>query len=109
MRAFYIFLFWLVAATLVWASHGMLALQLGAIILAGLAYVHLTTNNPSVQHTLGVGVTWALLCIVAELALRVPLLGGPAAHPAYRDLLLLSWIAAPALFTRQRGEVTTRA
>ncbi len=109
MRAFYIFLFWLVAATLVWASHGMLALQLGAIVLAGLAYTRLTVRSASIQHTLGVGVAWAMLCIVAELALHVPLLGGPTAHPVYRDLLLLSWIAAPALFTRQRGEVTTRA
>lgn len=105
MRAIYILLAWLVAAALVIATNGILALQVAVIVLAGLGYTRFTARHASVQHGLGVGVTWASLAILAELFVHLPLLGGTAANPAFRNLLLLTWIAAPALMSR-RNEAT---
>lgn len=102
MRALYIFLAWLIAAVIVIAANGMLPLQVAVIVLAGLGYTRFTARHASVQHGLGVGVAWASLAILAELLLHLPLLGGAAAHPAFRNLLLLTWIAAPALISRRR-------
>jgi hypothetical protein len=109
MRAVYVLLVWLIAAAIVTATRGMLPLQIAVILAAGLGYTRFTARNASVQHGLGVGVIWATLCIVAEIGLNVPLLGGPGAHQAFRNLLLLTWIAAPALMARRRHEVTTGA
>lgn len=108
MRALYVLLAWLVAAAIVIAADGILPLQVGVIVLGGLGYTRFTARHASVQHGLGVGVAWATLAILAELFLHLPLLGGAAAHPAFRNLLLLTWIAAPALISRRRQSPIAR-
>src|SRR5258708_3719981 len=104
MRLLYILLFWIAAAALVVLAHGMLAAQVVAIVVAGLAYVRLTAPRATLQHALGVGIVWVVLSIGAELLRGYSLIGLPA-HPIQRDLLLLCWIVAPALFARGHAPV----
>lgn len=101
-------LFWIAAALLVLATHGFVdpyslaagaVLKLGAIVVAAFLYIRFTARNATVDHAVFVGVAWLMLDIISELTLRVDLLGSTAA-PAMRNLMLVTWIAAPALFAR---------
>jgi hypothetical protein len=108
-------LFWAAAAGSVIAVHGALdsisvpgsiAVKVGAIVLAGWLYVRLTAPRCTIDHALFVGITWLLLDIGAEIAATqhfgrgwFDLMGTPS-KPALRDLLLLTWVIAPALFAR---------
>jgi hypothetical protein len=88
MRAVYVFLVWLIAVAIVTATRGMLPLQIVVILAAGLGYTRFTARNASLQHGLGVGVIWTTFCIVAEIGLNVPLLGGAGALSRLPHLLL---------------------
>ena len=117
-RGAVVVLFWIVAALLVIAAHrtvepasaaaGM-TLKIVAIVGAAFAYIRLAAPTATLEHALGVGVVWLVLDIVAEVLTAsmvghsgFELIGSPA-KPALRDLMLLTWIVAPAIFARSRS------
>jgi len=94
---------WIVAAVAVtFVAHP--AAKLAIIIAAAAIYM---ARRCTLHHALAVGATWLVLAVVVELAMSAhlhhawsALLGDPA-HPIMRMLLLISWVAAPALFARE--------
>jgi hypothetical protein len=95
---------WLLAALLV--ALVPFAFAKVAVILTA-AFAYMATRRHTLHHALAVGATWLVLAVVVELAMSAhlhrpwsDLLGAPA-HPATRLLLLISWVAAPALFARE--------
>ena len=111
-----IVLFWALAATLVVLVHreiepvsplaGM-AVKACVLLLTSLAYVRLVAPESTVHHALLVGLVWLVLAIAAEVILTAisghnwfALIGSPV-RPLLRDVLLVSWIASPALFARR--------
>lgn len=110
-----IILFWALAAAAVVASHdalepisvaGAAAVKILTIVVASWLYIRLTAPDCTVDHALFVGIVWLLLDIAAEVATTshlgrgwFDLIGSPR-RPALRDLLLVTWIGAPALFAR---------
>ena len=77
------------------------------IITIALAYVRLGAHDATFDHALFTGIGWAVLSIIAEMIMVSnfnrswhPLLGSPA-QPVARDVLLLAWIGAPAMFSRR--------
>jgi uncharacterized membrane protein YgdD (TMEM256/DUF423 family) len=106
-------LFWAVAATAVVGVHlaldsvsqwAAVAVKAGTIVLGGWLYVRLTARRCTIDHALLVGLVWLLLDIGAEIVTSRHLgrgwfnLIGTPRQPALRDLLLLTWVVAPALF-----------
>ncbi|HVR39692.1 MAG TPA: hypothetical protein VMU84_11400 [Thermoanaerobaculia bacterium] len=108
-----VLLFWLIAALLVMGVNSALVrvtpgaaavVKIAAIVSAAFGYMRLTARNATVDHALLVGLVWLLLDVGAEIAVaRFALLGTPA-RPAMRDVLLLAWIIAPALFARSASD-----
>jgi hypothetical protein len=112
-------LFWLAAAVLVIAAHVELDVRstatsatatIAMLLLAAYGYTRLVAQESGVAHALGVGITWLVLSIVAEIALTARvghgwfyLLGSPA-QPLLRNIDLFVWIFAPALFARHASE-----
>jgi hypothetical protein len=107
---------WALAAVGVAAAHQLLepvspAACVAAkvlIILAAASGFALLTSRLTIELALFAGVAWAALCIVAEVAAAATahhgwfdLLGSPS-RPLLRDLLLVTWIFAPAVFARRR-------
>jgi hypothetical protein len=108
--------FWIVAAvlvtmiqrTIVTASPlSLIALKTAAIILAAFGYVQLTARHASLDHALLVGTAWLLLAMASELAATAhwtrhwfDLLGAP--DSGLRNVMILAWMAAPALFAQRR-------
>ncbi|MCU1245303.1 MAG: hypothetical protein JWN02_1213 [Acidobacteria bacterium] len=111
-------LFWMLAALLVVGLPHLLAftwpfavatVKVGAIVLAGCGYMKVDRGSASLERALVAGAVWLLLDIVAEAAVAArlgrgwfELIGSPAV-PLLRTWLLVTWIAAPALFARQGG------
>jgi len=109
-------LFWIVAAvvvtliqrTIVTASPvSLIALKAGAIVLAAFGYVRLTARHTTLDHALLVGTVWLLLAMASELAATAhwtrrwfELLGAP--DSGLRNVMILAWMAAPALFAQRR-------
>ncbi len=84
------------------------------IAMAGFAYVRLT-RDCSIDHALAVGACWLTLGIATEVLVSTSarhtwftLLGSPA-RPYLRDVLLFSWVAAPALFARRKSKPRSRS
>ncbi|MCU1347616.1 MAG: hypothetical protein JWO56_646 [Acidobacteria bacterium] len=104
-------LFWGAAALLVVSTQPLIegfstAAKVGAIVVAAWAYMRFAARNARIDHALYVGLAWLTLDIVAEIATTstlgrgwFELIGSPA-RPLLRDLLLGTWIGAPALFSR---------
>lgn len=85
---------------------GAVAVKIGTIVAVGWLYVRFTARSCTVDHALFVGLAWLLLDIAAEVATTTylrhgwfDLIGPPDKH-AIRDVLLFTWVAAPALFAR---------
>ena len=109
-----VFLFWAIAAIGVTVAHQILdPISAGAaavveiLIILGAASV--TARHATIEFALFAGVGWGMLSIIAEIVatsnLSHPcywLIGSPA-RPLLRDLLLVTWIFAPALFARRRS------
>lgn len=109
-------LFWIVAAVLVTTIHrtivtaspvSLIALKAAAIILAAFGYVRLTARQATLDHALVVGTVWLLLAMASELAATAhwtrrwfELLG--ASDSGLRNVMILAWMAAPALFAQRR-------
>jgi len=97
--------FWLLAALpMIVASTA--AMKIGTIVVVAWLYVRFGTRHCTVDQALLVGLTWLLLDIAAEIATTrylghgwFDLIGSPA-HHGWRDVLLLTWIGAPALFAK---------
>ena len=109
---------WVAAALLVLAAHQIVdpismvaaaAAKVAVIIIVAFACVRLTARDAALDQALAVGVTWLLFDIVAELlAARAlghgwyELIGSPGA-PWLRNLLMVTWLGAPAIFVRYRS------
>ena len=100
--------FWAIAAGVV-AATDFAVLKIAAVVAVAWLYVRLIARDCTVDHALFVGVAWLLLAIAAEVTASAhfgrgwfALIGQPA-HPAIRDVLLFTWVAAPALFARCVG------
>ena len=80
-----------------------------AIFLAAAGYMHFAARHATTDHAIIAGSSWLLLSIITEVAIAFrsghewhALIGSPA-HDLLRDVLLLSWVAAPAVFARYRS------
>ena len=88
---------------------GGAAATIVAIVLSACGYTRAFARYAGLSHALAVGMTWLLLGIVAEMTMTAHLghawysILGPPAHPLLRDVLLLVWIFAPAVFARGEG------
>ena len=105
VRCALVLLFWTAAAALVFRL-GPLPLKLAAIFAVAFAYMRCTRCDTSLDHAIFVGVAWLLFNIVAELVIGgvvghgwYGLIGSPA-QQGWRDLLMLTWLMAPAFFAR---------
>ena len=85
------------------------ALKALAILATAGAYMHFAARDKTTDHALFVGVGWLLLSIIAEVTITLStghgwhaLIGSPS-HDVLRDVLLFSWVAAPATFARYRS------
>lgn len=109
--------FWAVAAVAVAGTHrflearspaSCLAVSVLLIVSIAFAYMRVAARGATMDQALFVGVAWAFLAVIAESVdvthstPHYPLLGSPA-HEAFRDLMVIAWIAAPALFARRRS------
>jgi hypothetical protein len=115
-------LFWILAALLVvglphlfgfTAPFATATVKVLAIVLAGCGYMKVDGRAASLDRALIAGAMWLLLDIVVEAAVAArlgrgwfELIGSPAV-PLLRTWLLVTWIAAPALFARQGGATAT--
>ena len=100
--------FWIIAALLV-STTGSLVLKTGVIVLAALAYMRIAGREATIEHALLVGMAWTSMSIVAEIIVATTShrswsgLLGAADHAAFRNVLLVTWLAAPAVFARRRS------
>lgn len=83
-----------------------LAAKVMIIITSALVCVRWGAGDATLERALFTGIGWAVLSIIAEMIVVSnfsqtwhPLIGSPA-QPGYRDVLLLTWVGAPAMFTR---------
>ena len=109
--------FWVITAGTVAAAHrfieprspvACLALSLLAITTMAFAYMRLAAHDATIEQAIFVGLGWVTLALLAEVidvssfTPTYPLFGSPA-HETFRDLMVIAWIAAPALFARRRA------
>ncbi|HSP17411.1 MAG TPA: hypothetical protein VLV78_21890 [Thermoanaerobaculia bacterium] len=90
------------------SPHLAVILKSCSIVVAAFACIRLLPDC-TIDHALIIGVTWLLLAIIAEVAVSSStghawfgLLGSPST-PYSRDVLLVVWTAAPAVFARSGG------
>jgi hypothetical protein len=111
-------LFWLIAAVLVIAAHGIeprsaaasAVVTIVVLLATAWAYMRCFAGHCDVTHALGVGIVWLVLSIAVEVALATrlghgwfSLLGSPS-HPLLRNVMLFVWIFAPAFFAQGGAE-----
>lgn len=110
--------FWSVAALSVIAADrslgrmslaASLAVKVGVIVLAALAWMRIAGRHATIDQALFVGIAWTLMSMISEIIVVTSsnrswcaLLGSPD-HGAARDILLVTWLAAPVLFARSRS------
>lgn len=80
-----------------------------SIFAAAAAYMQFAARYATTDHAIIAGSSWLLFSIVTEVAIAFSsghewhaLIGSPT-HDVLRDILLLSWVAAPAVFARYRS------
>lgn len=108
---------WAAAALLVITAHRFFEpispaaseiVKILAILAIAFAYMRLMRRVVTIDEALFVGVGWATLAMITEMAESIHLgrgwfdLVGSPAHYALRNALLLAWVASPALFARRR-------
>lgn len=110
-----IVLFWVALAILVIAvdrnvSPGapVTGATVKVFVIAAIAFIYMrgVGRRATLDHALVVGVAWLLLAIVAEMTMTASrprgwfeLLGSP--DSALRNVVMIAWIAVPALFARR--------
>jgi hypothetical protein len=114
-RAILNVVFWCAAAFLVAAAHARLDRisiavssigAMAAVFVCAFGYTRLHARHAGIAHALGVGITWLVLAIVAEMAMSAHLgydwygLLGTPDHPLLRNVFLFVWVFAPACFAR---------
>jgi hypothetical protein len=113
---------WAVAAGLVLAANFWLEpispaldgiVKIGVLIVVGFGYMR-RMHESTLEHAVLVGSAWLALAVIVEVFEAATtghgwfnLLGSPA-HPVIRTVLLIAWVAAPALFVRTRSWVDTQ-
>jgi uncharacterized membrane protein YfcA len=111
-------IFWVAAALLIVMVHGFfepispaasVVVKILVILTISFAYMRLSRREVTIEEALFVGVGWAVLAMITEVAASTrlgrgwfDLIGSPA-HDALRIVLLFAWIAAPALFARRHA------
>ena len=107
-------LFWAIAALLViWIDRGVsprspaggAMLKVVVMLAVALAYMRIVEPRATLDHALFVGVTWLVLAVSAEIVIGFEsrqgwyeLLGSP--DSALRNVVMIAWLAAPALCVR---------
>lgn len=106
-------LFWaLAAAALIMCDrvpelHGLALYLVKTTLLVVVAalYMNFSAPDPTIDHALFVGVAWLMASVTAELIAGSlgshgfsALLGSP--DSPWRNLLMIGWVTAPALFAR---------
>lgn len=115
--AIFVVVMWAVAAGLVLAANYELeplspaidgVVKVVAIAVAAFVYLRICMPRTTFEGALAVGAAWLVLAIVVEVFEAsttgrgwFDLIGSPA-HPAIRVVLLIAWVASPALFVRTR-------
>jgi len=110
-----VFLSWLVAALLVLGADAVvdprsatagIIVKIAAILLVSFVHMRTAVREATLDRALIIGASWLAMDIGAELT-ATRLLGhgwfgliGPPSVPLLRQLLLIVWILAPALFAR---------
>ena len=113
---------WVIAAGLVLAANYFLepvspaldaVIKLAVLITVGFGYMRIMRES-TIEHALLVGSSWLALAVVVEVFEAsttgrgwFDLIGSPS-HPVIRTVLLIAWVAAPALFVRTRSWVDTQ-
>ena len=107
-----VLLFWVTAALMVLIAHeldvfttsGAVAVKAIAIVGAAFLYMRFAARGATVDHAMLVGISWLMLDIGAEMIATSSagqgwfvLIGSPA-QSTLRDVLLVTWVGAPALF-----------
>jgi hypothetical protein len=116
--ALLVLFFWFIAAALVISVHAEIepfspmagaALNITALLLVAYVYTRSAARQSGIAHALGVGSTWLLLSIAAEITITAhqrhawfALLGSPE-RPLLRNVFLFAWVFAPALFARRES------
>jgi len=112
-------LFWVAAAVLVATCHtkldalspsGGAVATIASIVGVAYAYTRLCARRAGIAHALGVGLTWLVLAILAEIVISsrighgwYALIGTPD-RPLLRNVFLFVWIFSPALFAHPQTE-----
>lgn len=112
-----VLLFWIAAVLLVLASQRILdpislaaavSMKVLAIVAIAFGYMRLTARTATLAHAFFVGIFWLIFDIVAELVATglaghgwFDLIGSPV-QPLQRDLMLITWVVAPAIFVKCR-------
>ncbi len=115
-RAALALVIWAIASALVIMAHrtfdpmsapAAAVAKMMVILVAGFAYARLA-GDCTIDHALLVGVAWLMLSIGVEVAIATSahqgwfdLIGAPS-KPYARDILLFTWVVAPALCARRR-------
>ena len=105
---------WVIAAGLVLAANYFVepvspvidaVVKLAVLVAVGFGYMRIMRES-TLEHALLVGSVWLVMAVVVEVAEAstrgrgwFDLIGNPA-HPLIRTVLLIGWVAAPALFVR---------
>ena len=86
-----------------------LVVKIAVVFAAAFAFMHVSGREATLEESLLAGIAWATLSIATEMFAVThlgadwhPLLG-PVGNAAYRNILLLTWIGAPALFAQRRS------
>ena len=87
----------------------MAPLKIAVVVAVAFAYMRLAAPVATLDHAIAVGVAWLAFNIAAELITAAvighswyELIGSPQ-HEAWRNSLMLAWLAAPATFARYRS------
>lgn len=92
---------WLVTAIVVARAASDTTTQAVVIVLAGLL-----VRTPSLRRAFLIGAAWLALSVATEIAMTLALhhgwfaLLGPPSEGWRRDVVVMSWLCAPALFVR---------
>ena len=113
---------WVIAAGFVLAANHWIEpispaldglIKVAALVVVGFAYMRIMRES-TLEHALVVGSAWLALAVVVEVAEAsvkghgwFDLLGNPS-HPVIRTILLIAWVAAPALFVRSHSWIDTQ-